>query len=134
MVVPSVGVVIHNDHGGAIPIRSLLQEVQCIHQEILLVGGVGVTRVAVLVALRLQEAYCGLIAIGDRGKEIVEVILVVRRAVVSDFSNASGPSVRVVGGRSVVVEERVVRNVILFRHASDIRLCAARATGGSVRI
>src|ERR1035438_3162311 len=41
---------------------------------------------------------------------------------------------RVVGRGGVIVKERMVRNVVLFRYPSDIRFGAAETTGSPVRI
>src|ERR1035441_7605262 len=127
MVVPAVGVVVQDDYGGAAPVRPLLQEVKGVDQEMLLVSWVGVSGVTVLIALRLEEAHCGLSAVGDGGEEVVDVVLVVGGAIVSDFRDSVGARVRVIGGGSEVVEEGVMGNVILFRHAGDVGLGAARS-------
>ena len=56
VVVPAVRVVVGDDDRGARPGRQLLERVDLVDDEVLLVDRVGVGRVAVLVAGRLQEA------------------------------------------------------------------------------
>ncbi len=57
MVVPTVGVIVQDDHRRALPRRLLLQEVDQRNQEGLLVQRIGVSGMAVLKGLRLDEAY-----------------------------------------------------------------------------
>ena len=54
----------------------------------LLVDRVGVTSMRVLIAGSLQEAHCRLIASLNGGVEILNIVVVVGRAGISDFGNA----------------------------------------------
>ena len=47
MIVPAVGIVIGDDHGGLVPVSLLLEKVDDRHDEVLLVKRVGVSGVAV---------------------------------------------------------------------------------------
>src|SRR5258708_31654987 len=76
MVVPSVGVVIHDYHRRAVPSGQLFQKVDRIYQESVLVQRVGVSGVAVLIAGCLQETHCRQIASGRRAEETISVVLV----------------------------------------------------------
>ena len=66
-----------------------------IDEELLLINRIGVSRVSVLISLRLQKADCGLVASGNCGEEIVEVVLVVGLTGVSDFGNRCGAGVSI---------------------------------------
>src|SRR5215469_4414043 len=50
MVVPAIGIVIHDDYRGAAPSGLLLQEVDECHQERLLIQGIRVSRMTILIS------------------------------------------------------------------------------------
>src|SRR5260370_41365179 len=79
---------------------------------------------SVLVCRGLEEVHRGEIARPNRSKKVINVIIVVRKAVVSDFSDGRGPNVRRIGRRRPVLEESVVRNVIVR--------CPSKACGAPV--
>ena len=56
VVVPAIAVVVGDHHGGVLPVRGLLQPVECLNQEALLVQGAGVPGVPVLVGRGFEEA------------------------------------------------------------------------------
>ena len=56
MVVPTVGVIVEDDYRRALPGGLLLQEVDQRNQKGLLIQRIGVSGMAVLVGLRLDEA------------------------------------------------------------------------------
>src|SRR6516162_3712155 len=143
VVVPAVGVVVGDDHRGALPVRGLLQRVDRLHDELLRVERVGVEGVLVLEAGGLQEADRGQRrrrqpALVDGGHELVpvgRVVLVVRRvelrhavdvglSVLADRGQpgegvlpvAAGRDRQVVwvGRRDVVLEWLVVRDVVVL--------------------
>src|ERR1700675_4979278 len=88
---------------------------------------------AVLKSGCLQETHCRQIANGSRAEKIVQVVLVVGLTGISDFGNRSGPGVRRIGSRRVIVKERVMRNVVVGGDAVD-RFGTARTTGGAVGV
>src|SRR5271156_4313865 len=73
VVIPAVGVVISDDHGGARPILLLLQKVDYGGDEGLLVQRIGVAGVTVLVTGRLEVAHGGEVAGVDGVEEVVRV-------------------------------------------------------------
>ena len=79
VVVPAVRVVVGDDHGGVLPVRLLLQEVDHLRDERLFVERIRVARVAVADRRRLQEADRRIVAGLHRGEEVVGVVLVVHR-------------------------------------------------------
>src|SRR6266481_5926048 len=87
---------------------------------------------------RLEKADCGHFAVGERIKEVVEIILMVGAAVARrpDILQGVRPDMRRVGGRCVVLEERVVRNVILGGRSvvRGARRARPVATRGPVRV
>src|SRR5260370_7137262 len=86
---------------------------------------------SVLVCRGLEEVHRGEIARPNRSKKVINVIIVVRKAVVSDFSDGRGPNVRRIGRRRLVLEESVVRNVIVRRPSKACRApVAARSAVG----
>ena len=143
VVVPAVGVVIGDDDRGVLPVRGLLQRVDLVGDPVLLVERVGVGGVPVRPARRLEERHRGQcrrrqFALADRGDQLVEVarvVLVVRRVelrhaadvglgvgadrlqpgerVLTGCAGRDGQVVRV-GGRGVVLERLVVRDVVVL--------------------
>src|SRR5260370_38592105 len=86
---------------------------------------------SVLVCRGLEEVHRGEMARPARSKKVITVIIVVRKAVVSDFSDGGGPNVRRIGRRRPVLEESVVRNVIVRRPSKACRApVAARSAVG----
>src|SRR6266851_1219599 len=112
MVVPSIGIVVHYDHRCAAPFTLGLQKVDHVDQEGLFVQRVGIPSMSVLVRWRFEEVHRREIARLDRGKEVVDVILMIRGTGVSNFRNRRGPRVTWIGGRRVVLEESMMRDVI----------------------
>src|SRR5258706_8492168 len=78
MVVPSIGIVVHDSDRGAAPLGPGLQEVDYVDQESLLIQRIGITGMPVLVSRGLEEAHCREIACLDRGIKVVQVIIMVR--------------------------------------------------------
>ena len=102
VVIPSVGVVISDDHSGVRPILLLLQEVDHGGHECLLVQRIRVARVAILITGRLEEADGGKVAGVDRVVEVMHVVLMIRRVSVNaNGARRSGPGVLQVLGRVV---------------------------------
>ena len=97
MIVPAVGVIVHNDDRGAAPAGLQFEEVDGIDDKGLLIQRIGVPGMAVLIGWRLQEADCGKVACRDRSEEVVDIVLVVCRPIVADFSDISRSSVVGVG-------------------------------------
>jgi hypothetical protein len=120
VVVPAIRVVIGNYHGSRFPERALLEGVDDVDDKGLFVGGIGVARMRVLEGRGLQESDGGQIAIVERGKEIVGVVLMVGRVelmTVCLIAAANGrdgtwPGVGEVGSRSVVLEGLMMLDVI----------------------
>src|SRR5260370_1309275 len=131
MVVPSIGIVVHDDDRCAAPLGLRLQEVDHIDHEGLLIQWVGITSMPVLVSRRLEETYRREIARFDRSIKVVYIIIVVCRTGVSYFGNRRGPRVRRVGGRRRVLKKGVMRNVISScpRKARRAPLAARGAVG-----
>src|SRR5262249_33879223 len=99
MVVPPVGIVIHNDHRSAFPFGLLLQEVEQGYYEGLLVKRVGVAGMAVLVSCRLDEVHSREIAGANRSIEVLQVVLMIGRARLADFRHRRRTSVTGIGRR-----------------------------------
>src|SRR4029077_2231409 len=112
MVVPSIGVVVHDDHRRAAPGRLGLQKVDGVHQEGLLIQGIGVSGVTICVSWSLEEADRGKVASCDCGEEVANIVLMVGGAGVSNLRQGSWTGMHGVGSRGVVAEKRVVGNVI----------------------
>src|SRR5260370_3122219 len=91
MVVPSIGIVVHNHDHCAAPLGPRLQEVDHIDHEGLLIQWVGITSMPVLVSRRLEETYGREIARFDRSIKVVYIIIVVCRTGVSYFGNRRIP-------------------------------------------
>ena len=87
MVIPTVRIVIHDDKSGAPPFRVGLEKVDQPHHQVLLVQRIGITGMTVLIRLGLQEANGGEISCSNRGKKILQVVLVVGRSTVANFRN-----------------------------------------------
>ncbi len=85
MVIPAVGVVIDDHDRSVIPIRRLLQEVDHVHDKRLLVERIGISGVPVLISLRFQEADRWEVTVLHRRKEVIDVVLVIGRTVMSDL-------------------------------------------------
>jgi len=124
MVVPSIGVVIHNDHCRAAPGRQRLQQIDRVHHEGLFVQRIGVSRMRVLIGRRLQKAHGRKISARGSRVEILDVILVVGRTSPTDFRQRSRPGVVGIGHARPISEQRVMRNVIR---------CRARQSAGTAR-
>ena len=85
---------------------------------------------AVLIGWRLQEADCGKVACRDRCEEVVDIVLVVCRPIVADFSDISRSMwLGFLLGR-VIIKERVMRNVVASGPCQTRRV--SFATGSSV--
>src|SRR5580698_2853544 len=134
VIVPTVGVVIRDDDGGAGPVRRLLERVDHGDHPGLLIERVGVTGVAILIARRLQERDGGKNALAQRGEEIRGVVLVVGRTGVSDFIDRSRTRVSRVRGGSVILKRLVVRNVVSLGDGGDARGGGALALRGAVGV
>ena len=59
MVVPTIGIIVHNHDHSAFPLRPLLEEVDRADDEVLFVKRIRVAGMAVLVGRSLEEAYLG---------------------------------------------------------------------------
>ena len=112
MVVPAVGVVVHDDHGGAVPCGPGFQKIDRIHKERLLIQWVGISGMAVLVSLRLQKADGREIALaaarknpGYRTGDLPDQRCQFQRAKLAEYAYR-------LRGRGVIIKERVVRNVV----------------------
>src|ERR1700739_1890059 len=112
MVIPAVGIVIHNDYRSALPVALLLQEIDEVNEEGLFIERVGVPGVSVLERLRLNKAYSREVARANGSVKILQVVFVVGGAGVPDFGNRCRPRVLRVSCRRVVLEERMVRDVV----------------------
>ena len=143
MVIPSIRIVIHDDHGRAAPGGLLLQEIDEIDQKGLLIQRVRISRMTVLIRRGLDEAHRWKIALRYGGKEILHVVLVVRglgrHAVGLDAAAYGRERARAhvlrVRRRRVVLERLVVRDVVRRCAAPGRRLRrAAVAAGGAVRV
>ncbi len=64
------------------PFRSLLNKIDCVHQECLLVERIGVAGVTVVIRCGLKEADRGIIASLDGVEKIFQIVLVVRSEVI----------------------------------------------------
>ena len=89
-----------------------LEEIDYIHDEILLVEGVRVSGMPVLISRGFDEVDSREISRGHSGEEVVRVVVVVGRTVVPDFREACGTSVRGICPGGGVVEKRMMGNVI----------------------
>ena len=139
-----------NDHGGFLPFGPVLEEVDHCGDEGLFVERIGIAGVAVLESLRFQEADRRKIAGVNGVKEIMRVIFMIRLTIVSDFVDRSWPCVTRVQRRRVILEERMVRYVVVdccrrrrSRHRGSIRQLecqnlrihgASSAASASVRV
>src|SRR5260370_29993368 len=94
MVVPSIGIVVHNHDRCAAPLGPGLQEIDHIDHEGLLIQWVRITSMPVLVSRRLEETYRREIARLDRSIKVAYIIIVVCRTGVSYFCNPPPPPVR----------------------------------------
>src|SRR5260370_22660693 len=131
MVVPYIGIVVHNHSRCAAPLGPGLQEVDHVDAEGLLIMWVGITSMPVLVSRRLEETYGREIARFDRSIKVVYIIIVVCRTGVSYFGNRRRPRVRRVCRRRRVLKKGVMRNVISScpRKARRAPLAARGAVG-----
>src|SRR5208283_6081211 len=115
MIVPAVGVVPVDDDCRARPIGQLRQEVDDVHDELLLVNGVRIAGVAFLIAGRFQEADLRVISSVNRVKEIMDVVLVISRvARPANRHWRSRTGMLPIGGGRVVLESLVMRNVVFL--------------------
>ena len=105
VVVPSVGVVIHDQHSCTLPTPLLFEEVDGVDDEGLLIQGIGIPRVAVLIRRSLEEAHCREVSSGDRSEEVLDVVLVVGWSVIADFRDGSRTRMLRIAGRSAVTEK-----------------------------
>src|SRR5271170_1273740 len=121
MVVPAVGIVIRNHHCGTTPGGQAFQEVDRVHDESLLVKRVGISGVAVLITRSLKEAHGRKIASGSGGVEILDIVLVVGPALMSDFRQGNRTGMSGIGGRRPVSEQGMVRDVVGFCYSRDCR-------------
>src|SRR5260370_19834084 len=94
MVVPSIGIVVHDDDRCAAPLGPRLQEVDHIDHEGLLIQWVGITSMPVLGSRRLEETYRREIARLHRSVKVVYIIIVVCRTALSHFRNRPIPRLR----------------------------------------
>ena len=85
MVVPAIGIVVHNDYGGAAPSGLLLQKVEECHQERLLIQRIGVPGMTVLISRCFDETYCREITRAHGVVKVRQIITMVGLAVVPDF-------------------------------------------------
>ncbi len=145
MVVPAVGVVIHDDDGGIFPFLALLQGIDHPHDEMLFVGGIRISSMPVFKRLSLQEADRRQIAGLQRREEVVDIVLVigrfrrvgVRDQAVTDRLHGTRAGVSRVAGRRIVLEPGVVRDVVDRRGSRLARRCGAgltQAAGGAVGV
>jgi len=105
VVVPSVGIVVHDDHSRVLPGVLVFEEVYGIDDEGLLIQRIRISRVAVLVGRSLQEAYCREVPGGNRSKEVQNIVLMVRGSVVANFRDGIWTSVLRIRGRGVITQE-----------------------------
>lgn len=61
----------------------------------------------ILIGRSFKKTYRRQIARRSGSEEVLDIVLMIRRACISDFRNRGGPSVLWIRGRSVIVEERV---------------------------
>src|SRR5580698_794581 len=92
VVIPAVRVIVKNDDCSAAPGRLFLQEVDQLYNRELFIQGIGVASVPILNPDVLDKAHGREIACLHRMDEIIDVIVVVGRATVSDFVDALRPS------------------------------------------
>src|SRR5215471_3803901 len=85
MVVPAIGIVVHDDYRGAALSGLLLQKVEERHQEHLLVQRIGVSGMTVLISGCFDETYSREIARAHGTVKIGQIITMVGRAIVPDF-------------------------------------------------
>ena len=121
MIVPAVGVIPGDDHGGVLPARLLLQEVDQRDGAGLLVQRIGVAGMAVLIGGQLDERHRREVAGLHRVVEVLQVILVVGRIgrlavglkrVADRRLERTRARVGRVGGRCVILEPVVMRDVV----------------------
>ena len=79
MIVPAVGIVIENDHRSIRPFRALLQSIDDLHEEALLVERIGISSMAIFKSCSLEKAYGWQVVGFQSSKEIVDIVLMVRR-------------------------------------------------------
>ena len=96
-------------------VRLLLEKVDQTHRAVLLIQRIRIPGVPVLISRRLQEAYSRKISSGDGREEILQIVLMIGRTRVPDFRNGTRTRVLQIGSRSVVIEERVMWNIIARR-------------------
>src|SRR6266568_6912182 len=113
MVVPAVGIVIHDYNRRATPVRSRLEEIDHVNHESLFIQRIRITGVAILVCRGFQQADRREVAGANRCKEICNVIVVIGRAIVANFGNGRWTSVVRIGSRRMILEKGVMRDVIL---------------------
>ncbi len=93
MVIPAVGIVVQDHDSRAVPIIGLFEGVDHIDDECLLIHRVGITSMAILKADCLKETDCRKFPCFHRCIKVIDVVVVIRRTVVSDFVHGRRPGV-----------------------------------------
>src|SRR5580658_5846409 len=79
MIVPAIGIVIEHNQRRIWPLRLALEEVSDLNHELLLIQRIGIARMGVLNSDGFEEAYGRKVSGTNRGKEVVDVVVVIGR-------------------------------------------------------
>ena len=71
VVVPTIGIIVGNNHGGGVPLRGVLQLVDVVGNKSLFIERVGVACVTILEVRRLKEGHSRQVALLEGGVEIL---------------------------------------------------------------
>src|SRR5437016_4063660 len=112
VVVPAVRIIVSDNDGGVSPERAGLNLVDGINQEFLLIEGIGIPGMTVKCRLCLQEAHGGQLTGTQRGKKVLQIILMLCLVGSSDGRRSTWRKMVKVGGLGIVLEGLVVRDVI----------------------
>src|SRR5882724_10502878 len=114
VVIPAIGVVIHNYDRGALPLWSGLQAVDDIHHKTLFVELIRVPWMSIVHTLGFQVANRRKLPIGYSSPEIREVILMISQLVLwcADDQSVRGTHVVLVGSLREIQEGFVMRNIV----------------------